>query len=285
MKDPENYSKIISSITSAYSLKSSLISIIPKEIKFNKLSPNLLYKSIKISNDDYLYFDNLSLNQASKIPDKLLYPHSMNDDIFSLLPSNSLIESLSASAQFFLSNYNESSKIFSAYEHEIFNQETTATSSPQFSFGNSSSLVDLSVTSMNNNAHILLNRLMEISNDIVCKEGTFHVFERFNHEDQLIPCLENALNSIFISAPDNAMNEISIATMYNILYFKHHKNPSLYEYQKMISVDKFKQQNGGMNPTGNFFSDVVKPNSTITSIYMKESAEVKWLGFCFSLNS
>ncbi|OHT01501.1 hypothetical protein TRFO_31648 [Tritrichomonas foetus] len=201
MKKSAKYSEIISLITSTFMKHQNL-----------HFSANLLYKSIKTTNETYL-FDSFNFNSDSTIPDKLLLPHKLNDKIFSILPEDSSIDLLAASAQFFLSNYEESVKVFSC--------------SPNIPD-------DLSNFGQSN----IFDRISKISNDFVQKEDSFHILERLEHDDALlVPTLQKAFESSMRSATDQANNSLLNSSMYNILYLKHHEHPSFYEKQRIITTE------------------------------------------------
>ncbi|OHT05408.1 hypothetical protein TRFO_26891 [Tritrichomonas foetus] len=187
----ENYSQIISSITQAF--HSCSIHILP----------NLLYKCVKTTNNYHLFsFD----ENMTNIPDKLLYPHKLNDNIFGSVFKNVSIETYAASAQFFLGNYEEANKIYDTlpnYENHI------------------------------------SERLAQISTDILLKKDTFQIFTRIDHDDSLlIPSLKKAAK--LANSKADVEDPLSRADHCNILYIKHHLHLSHYERERISSIEIIK---------------------------------------------
>ena len=221
LKNPQDYSQIICSLTHC---------IISKE-KIG-ISLNLLSKSAQITNINYLLEErlnkiiqnefknnniekNLSTFKNLEIPDKFLLPHELNDDVFCLLPENTSIKSLSASAQFFLGNYEQANTIFS-----------------------NTNCVDIDLEESLNkskNSIPFLKRISEISHDIASPSKTItQVFER--NGQNISSIIKYLLEKIQTSSNDFQTRDIDQLKLWLFNYFRNHEQLTLFEKQKIIVI-------------------------------------------------
>lgn len=197
-----------------------------------------LYKSIKVTNDDYLYEMEMNLNTIDMVPNKLLLPNLANDILFSKLPEDASIEVLAASAQFFLSNYEEAAKVFSVTDISIYDKEP---SSPDYVVESDSSLATLSVDNDDYSYKIadILEPMKRIADDFVQKKGSSHIFERYDHENDSIITnkLDLILNAINKSNENAQIKELlNDAWRLNFEYFKAHRKLSYFDLQRFLAI-------------------------------------------------
>lgn len=230
----DNYTQVVTSIIRALHASSFII------------QPTLLYKSLKLvndfslfsclDNDKYYSIDMNNIDDNSNIiPDKLLLPSKVNDVIFGSVMKNVSNESLSASAQFFLGNYEEAERMYrrtSFPENKIVQRLQQITNDicikMKYSQKNSNKYhrpLPLPISSSNSSSN------NEIAQSILPK---FSIFDRPDHEDlYLLPYLESA----FLSDNPSKMEKLLLAEKCNVLYYKHHPHLSYYERERLSAIE------------------------------------------------
>ena len=211
-QNSDQYNQISSAIMIAFRSTNKKISI----------SHDLIYKSIKFTNNLFL-FPNTLKNSAFTIQKELLFPHKLNDYIFSTIfcshfkddfENHNSIAFIAATSHFFLSNYPEAYKIFNYLQSNSIND-------PNSTF----------------------TEVKQITANFFLKHDAFKIFELIDHKSYfLIPLLNNAL-SIVEHGLENENQKIELNNLFlnmqNFIvnFFKHHIHPTFYELQLISSFE------------------------------------------------
>lgn len=200
-KTPDQYSYLVSAILKAFHHHS-----IP-------IDPNLLYKSMKITND-FSLFEKMQLT-TPLIPDKLLLPHKLNDVIYGLTRDDISLESMAAVSQFFLGNYEESEKIFNKValpENQVVARINQITTDIMYKYQN----------------------FLDPPNS---REPTkFDIYKRYMKNDySIVGYLETAYNKLL--SKKDCKDDLTTSELNNLSYFTSHFHPSYYEKQRISSLE------------------------------------------------
>jgi hypothetical protein len=183
LRNSKDYTQLISALMSAFATHQITI------------NTRLSYSAFKITNAKHLFSF-----QPEDLNNRMLMPNSLNDYTFGMIHRHCIIEHRAAAAHFFLSNFEESRRLFDAYP----------TSDP------------------------LLTRMSRIATRFANSED---VLDSIDHHDPfLYGYLARAKAQTLAGAAQVAPQTISLAERSCINFFKTHPHPTHYERERIAAA-------------------------------------------------